>query len=115
MDTGAYLHSVFGLEEKTILVTGAAGGIGSAISRGLASAGGEVALCGRNLEKCQALADEITAAGGKASAHRLDVADLERSMCCSTWQASTSGKGFWMLFRRPMTVSWTRTSRVCSL
>ena len=42
MDTGAYLHSVFGLEGKTILVTGAAGGIGSAISRGLASAGGEV-------------------------------------------------------------------------
>ena len=38
MDTGAYLHSVFGLEGKTILVTGAAGGIGSAISRGLASA-----------------------------------------------------------------------------
>ena len=24
MDTGAYLHSVFGLEGKTILVTGAA-------------------------------------------------------------------------------------------
>lgn len=27
MDTGAYLHSVFGLEGKTILVTGAAGGM----------------------------------------------------------------------------------------
>ena len=82
MDTGAYLHSVFGLEGKTILVTGAAGGIGSAISRGLASAGGEVALCGRNLEKCRALADEITAAGGRATAHRLDVADLESIRAC---------------------------------
>ena len=70
MDTGAYLHSVFGLEGKTILVTGAAGGIGSAISRGLASAGGDVALCGRNLEKCRALAD------------RLDVADLESIRAC---------------------------------
>ena len=82
MDTGAYLHSVFGLEGKTILVTGAAGGIGSAISRGLASAGGEVALCGRNLEKCRALADEITAAGGRATAHRLDAADLESIRAC---------------------------------
>lgn len=82
MDTGAYLHSVFGLEGKTILVTGAAGGIGSAISRGLASAGGEVALCGRNLEKCRILADEIAAAGGKASAHHLDVADLGSIQGC---------------------------------
>ena len=82
MDTGAYLHSVFGLEGKTILVTGAAGGIGSAISRGLASAGGEVALCGRNLEKCRALADEITAAGGRATAHRLDVSDLDSIRAC---------------------------------
>ena len=82
MDTGAYLHSVFGLEGKTILVTGAAGGIGSAISRGLASAGGEVALCGRNLEKCRALADEITAAGGRVTAHRLDVSDLDSIRAC---------------------------------
>ena len=82
MDTGAYLHSVFGLEGKTILVTGAAGGIGSAISRGLALAGGEVALCGRRLEKCRALADEITAAGGRATAHCLDVADLDSIRAC---------------------------------
>ena len=82
MDTGTYLRSVFGLDGKTILVTGAAGGIGSAISCGLASAGGEVALCGRNLEKCRILADEIAAAGGKASAHHLDVADLDSIQGC---------------------------------
>lgn len=33
MDTGAYLNSIFGLDGKVIVVTGAAGGIGSAISR----------------------------------------------------------------------------------
>lgn len=35
MDTGTYLRSVFGLEGKTVLITGAAGGIGSAIRRGV--------------------------------------------------------------------------------
>lgn len=74
MNHSAYLDSVFGLEGKTILVTGAAGGIGAAISKGLADAGAEVALCGRTLSKCQALADEITEKGGKATAHFLDVA-----------------------------------------
>lgn len=34
MDTGAYLNSLFGLKGKVILITGAAGGIGNAISRG---------------------------------------------------------------------------------
>ena len=67
MNAETYLNSLFGLEGKTILVTGAAGGIGSAISKGLAAAGAEVALCGRTLSKCQALAEEITAGGGKAT------------------------------------------------
>ena len=83
MDTGAYLNSIFGLDGKVIVVTGAAGGIGSAISRALASAGAQVALCGRHLEKCQALADQITERiGGTASAHTLDVADPDSSQHC---------------------------------
>ena len=82
MDHGAYLKSVFSLEGKTALVTGAAGGIGAAISRGLAYAGAEVALCGRTLSKCRALEAEITAAGGRASAHLLDVADLASIRRC---------------------------------
>lgn len=82
MDSGKYLKSVFGLEGKSILVTGAAGGIGSAIGKGLAFAGAEVALCGRTLEKCQTLADEITAGGGKATAYHLDVADMQSIHSC---------------------------------
>ena len=92
MDTSAYLNSVFGLNGKVILITGAAGGIGSAISRGLAAAGGTVALCGRNLEKCRALMDEITASGGTASAHRLDVADLDSIHACVDEVAAQYGK-----------------------
>lgn len=83
MDTGAYLNSIFGLDGKVIVVTGAAGGIGSAISRALASAGAQVALCGRHLEKCQALADQITERiGGTASAHTLDVSDSDNIQHC---------------------------------
>ena len=92
MDTGAYLNSLFGLKGKVILITGAAGGIGNAISRGLAAAGGTVALCGRNLEKCRALMDEITASGGTASAHRLDVADLDSIHACVDEVAAQYGK-----------------------
>ena len=83
MDTGAYLNSIFGLDGKVIAVTGAAGGIGSAISRALASAGAQIALCGRHLEKCQALADEITEPiGSTASAHTLDVSDPDSIQHC---------------------------------
>ena len=82
MEQNAYLQSLFSLEGKTILITGAAGGIGAAISRGLARAGGEVALCGRTVEKCQTLAKEIREEGGKASAHRLDVMDMSTIQPC---------------------------------
>lgn len=53
----SYLASLFGLEGKTIVVTGAGGGIGLAISEGLLRAGAEVALCNRTTAKCKPLAD----------------------------------------------------------
>lgn len=77
-----YLQSLFSLEGKTILITGAAGGIGAAISRGLVKAGGEAALCGRTVEKCEALAEELRAQGGRASAHYLDAAKLDTIQPC---------------------------------
>ncbi len=82
MDTKDYLQSLFGLEGKTILITGAAGGIGAAISKGLAQAGAEVALCGRTLSKVEKLSDEINSAGGSASAFVLDVADMGSIQPC---------------------------------
>ena len=41
----SYLGSLFGLEGKTIVVTGAGGGIGLAISGGLRRAGGVLSYC----------------------------------------------------------------------
>jgi len=82
MAIGEYLKSVFSLEGKTILISGATGGIGSAISRGLAAAGAETALCARNQQKCRELADEISAHGGAATAHALDISDLDSIHRC---------------------------------
>lgn len=57
------------------VVTGAAGGLGSACSRALAAAGAEVALLGRRPAPLDALAGEIVAAGGAARAVPCDVTD----------------------------------------
>jgi 3-oxoacyl-[acyl-carrier protein] reductase len=63
------------LSGQVALVTGASRGIGKAIALALGRSGATVACVARNLEKLQAAAEEIAAAGGKASVHACDVAD----------------------------------------
>jgi NAD(P)-dependent dehydrogenase (short-subunit alcohol dehydrogenase family) len=58
-----------------VLVTGAAAGMGAAHARALGALGTHVCLA--DVADTGALAAEIVAAGGSASAHRLDVADRE--------------------------------------
>lgn len=61
---------------KRALVTGGSGGIGSAISRRLASDGLDVIIhANSNLAAAQALADRIVAEGGRAQAVAFDVTD----------------------------------------
>jgi 3-oxoacyl-[acyl-carrier protein] reductase len=62
------------LDGHVALVTGASQGIGRACARLLAEAGASVALCARNAEKLEAVAAEITSAGGQAATFRMDVA-----------------------------------------
>lgn len=60
----------------TVLITGGAGGIGSALSKCYAKAGYSVAINYNKSEaKAQALVEEITAAGGKAKAYKADVSN----------------------------------------
>lgn len=63
------------LEHKTAIVYGAGGSMGGAIARAFAREGAEVFLAGRTLEKLDAVAAEITSAGGSATATRLDAHD----------------------------------------
>jgi rhamnulose-1-phosphate aldolase/alcohol dehydrogenase len=60
---------------QIVLVTGAAGGIGSAISRRVARDGAQVVLTDIDLEGARRVAQEITEHGGQAVALRMDVTD----------------------------------------
>jgi NAD(P)-dependent dehydrogenase (short-subunit alcohol dehydrogenase family) len=54
------------LNGRTAIVTGASRGIGAATARALAAAGASVALAARDASALRRVADEITAAGGRA-------------------------------------------------
>ena len=62
-----------GVEGRVALVTGASQGIGRACALLLAQSGAKVALCARNQEKLDQLANEINSNGGEAAAFKLDV------------------------------------------
>jgi 3-oxoacyl-[acyl-carrier protein] reductase len=66
------------LSGRVALVTGASQGIGHACALKLAEAGATVAAAARNQQKLDELVAQITAAGGKAAAFPLDVADEEQ-------------------------------------
>jgi 3-oxoacyl-[acyl-carrier protein] reductase len=63
------------LDSRVALVTGASQGIGRACALVLAQSGAAVACAARNEEKLAQVVAEITAAGGKAAAFKMDVAN----------------------------------------
>lgn len=73
MTGDAWRDAGFSLDGDVALVTGAAGGLGAAIARGLARAGARVVLADLNMDGLQLLAAEIEAAGGQAQTQALDV------------------------------------------
>ncbi|RIJ57872.1 SDR family NAD(P)-dependent oxidoreductase [Clavibacter phaseoli] len=62
------------LAGRTAIVTGSTSGIGEAVARVLASAGAEVVVSGRDVDRARAVVDAITAAGGAAHAVPADLA-----------------------------------------
>jgi 2-dehydro-3-deoxy-D-gluconate 5-dehydrogenase len=66
---------VFDLHGKVAIVTGGNGGIGLGIARGLAQAGADIAVAGRNEDKTAAAVAELQAFGVRALGVRADVVD----------------------------------------
>lgn len=67
------MNTLFSLEGKNALVTGAGRGIGQAIAVAFAQAGANVALASRTAAELQETADAIEAVGRKAAMFPLDV------------------------------------------
>ncbi|AOS97484.1 3-oxoacyl-[acyl-carrier-protein] reductase FabG [Microbulbifer aggregans] len=68
---------LFNLTGKVALVTGASRGIGAAIARLLAEQGAQVIVSSRKIEGCQAVADAIVDAGGKAEPLACHIGSME--------------------------------------
>ncbi|HWK34846.1 SDR family oxidoreductase [Sphingomonas sp.] len=68
---------MFQLDGKVALVTGASGGLGSEIARGLAQAGAHVLLHGRDSDRLAPLARGIAGAGGSAEVVVGDLRDAD--------------------------------------
>ncbi|MEI7733287.1 MAG: SDR family NAD(P)-dependent oxidoreductase [Verrucomicrobiota bacterium] len=68
------MHTSF-FQNKTAVVTGAGGTLGSAIAVELARRGARVALLGRTLEKLETVSTAIRADGGTARSYAVDVTD----------------------------------------
>ena len=79
-NTSPYLNSLFSLAGKVAVVIGGTGELCGAMAEGLAAAGAETVLVGRNVEKAQIRLDRIAAAGGRAWFHAAEAsskAELE--------------------------------------
>lgn len=62
-------------QDAVVVITGAAGGIGSALSRWYTAAGAHVALVDHSTDRLNKLAEELTTTGGRVSQHSADISD----------------------------------------
>jgi meso-butanediol dehydrogenase/(S,S)-butanediol dehydrogenase/diacetyl reductase len=63
------------VQDRVVVVTGGAGGIGSAACRAIAAEGGKVVVADLDANAAKAVAEEITADGGSATSIGVDVTD----------------------------------------
>ena len=67
-------------KNKTVIITGAAGGIGRQTALSFAKEGANVAVSDLDFDQAKRVADEITSAGGTAEPFKLDVTDQNETI-----------------------------------
>lgn len=92
MSLTANLETLFSLKGKVIVLTGAAGGIGSVLAKGLAGCGAHIALCDIAKQSLEQLCSEITDNGDKANAYELDMRGFDSFAPCVSEIIKDSGK-----------------------
>ncbi len=68
---------LFSVENKTVVITGGTGVLGSVMAKGMAEAGAQVIIVGRRAEAGEKVIGEIQQAGGKAKFFQADVLNRE--------------------------------------
>lgn len=70
------MKNLFDISDKVVVITGAYGVLGSAISEHFAREGAKVVLLGRNVEQGERLLEKILSEGGEAMFLKSDVLDI---------------------------------------
>jgi gluconate 5-dehydrogenase len=76
------LQKLFSLENKVVVLTGAAGGIGSVLAKGLAGAGANMVLTDVAMDKLLIVENEIKTSGDMAKSYELNVMKMDSIHTC---------------------------------
>ena len=80
------------VDDRVVVVTGGAGGIGAAACRAIAAAGGRVVVADLDPDAARAVADEITGAGGTATSVGVDVTKRDQVQAMVRTAVDTYGE-----------------------